>query len=169
MKSATEVLPPAPGRIAINGVSRIVVTRGLARLVMNRMMSRRDALVLIIVDLRPPPSAIHKRASSRAIREFGDIMNRTTRHDDLVFRMADRRYALVLRAARLADAAILLERAGNSVIERSTGPINVCAGVAEWDGREQVQGLVTRASSALDRAREAAVEAASAGIHWRAA
>lgn len=98
-----------------------------------------------------------------ALREVGNLLRRSVRHDDIVCRMGGEEFAIVLPDANLQDAERTAEQL-RSLVEglrlqhdgRMLMPITVSVGVAVLDLREDTaSSLLRRADRALYRAKAA--------------
>ncbi|MEA2645456.1 MAG: hypothetical protein QOE92_539 [Chloroflexota bacterium] len=94
-------------------------------------------------------------AGDDAIRKLARCLSASVRGGDVAARLGGDEFVLLLPGTREGGVDTLLERAAELAREASVEGVAVtfCAGAAEWDGRESLDSLVSRADARMYEAK----------------
>ncbi len=84
----------------------------------------------------------------RVLREFGSILKRYSRREDVFTRWGGDEFVVILPAAKKKEAESLIERIRERA-EMMNPPLNFSSGVIESDGREDLNNVILRASKLM--------------------
>ncbi len=127
--------------------------------VMARCLRAGEPLCLVMVDLdefKAYNDEYGHLAGDGILRKVGSALTGETRAQDVAARFGGEELCLLLPATDASGAVKLMEKIRAACIvgkERGEG-ISFSAGVAEWDGRESPDGMISRADGALYRAKD---------------
>ena len=120
------------------------------------------ALLLIDVDRFKQVNDTHGHpAGDLVLRSVAELLTKTLREMDLVYRYGGDEFAVICPGSRLHEAATAAERIRQTVettpvlLKAGSTPVTLSVGVAEVDGSEIADGMLQRADEALYAAKHA--------------
>jgi len=94
------------------------------------------------------------QAGDRVLRDLGTTFAAAIRQQDLVARYGGEEFCVLMPGTTASGAATLLDHLRPQQVEGITAAVSFSAGIAQWDGHETPDELLSRADAALYRAKE---------------
>jgi len=94
------------------------------------------------------------QAGDQILRDLGTAFRSGIRHQDLVARYGGEEFCVLMPGTTAGGAATLLDHLRRQRLDGNAAAVSFSAGIAQWDGHETPDELLSRADTALYRAKE---------------